>query len=100
MRGGIISTRSYWLDLFTGATWQEFLDGGAQISGFREIRWNTVQQIKPGDYLICYLTGISRWVGILEVVSDPFKDDTQIWKPEVFPSLVPVNLLIILTPDT
>lgn len=100
MRGAIISTRSYWLDLFTGATWQEFLDGGAQISGFREIRWNTVQQIKPGDYLICYLTGISRWVGILEVVSEPFKDDTQIWKAEVFPCRVRVKLLISLTPET
>jgi hypothetical protein len=100
MRGAIMSTRNYWLDLFTGATWQEFLDAGAQISGFRESRWNIVQQIKPGDYLLCYLTGISRWIGVLEVVSEPFQDDTPIWKDEVFPCRVRVKLLVGLTPET
>ena len=24
------------------------------------------------DYLLCHLTGISRWIGVLEVVSEPF----------------------------
>lgn len=95
-----MSTRNYWLDLFTGTTWQEFLDAGAQISGFRESRWSIVQQIKPGDYLICYLTGISRWIGVLEVVSESFKDETQIWKDEVFPCRVRVKLLVGLTPET
>jgi hypothetical protein len=33
---------------------------GGEVSGFRERRWKTVQQIKPGDYLLCCLTGISR----------------------------------------
>jgi len=42
------------------------------VSGFRESRWATVQKIKPGDYLLCYLTGISRFIGALEVVSPPF----------------------------
>ncbi len=27
---------NYWLDLFTGTTWQEFRKAGANISGFRE----------------------------------------------------------------
>jgi EVE domain len=68
--------RSYWLDLFTGTTWEEFLAAGGEDSGFRERRWKTLQQMKPGDYLLCYLTGISRWIGVLEVVSEPFKDTT------------------------
>jgi hypothetical protein len=54
------------LDLFTGTTWEEFLAAGGEVSGFRERRWKTVQQMKPGDYLLCYLTGISRWIGVLE----------------------------------
>ncbi len=95
-----MSTRSYWLDLFTWATWQEFLDAGAQVSGFRESRWSTVQQIRRGDYLICYLTGISRWIGVLEVVSEPFQDNTQIWKDEVFPCRVRVKALVGLTSET
>jgi hypothetical protein len=100
MRGTIMSTRTYWLDLFTGATWQEFLDAGAQISGFCESRRATVQQIKPSDYLLCYMTGISRWIGILEVLSEPFQDSSQIWKEDVFPCRVRVKLLTGLTPET
>jgi hypothetical protein len=41
------------LDLFTGTTWEEFLAAGGDVSGFRERRWKTVQQMKLGDYLLC-----------------------------------------------
>jgi len=92
--------RSYWLDLFTGTTWEEFLAAGSEVSGFRERRWKTVQQMKPGDYLLCYLTGISRWIGVLEVVSEPFKDHTPIWKDEEFPCRVRVRAVAVLTPAT
>jgi hypothetical protein len=56
-----LSNRSYWLDLFSGTSWQEFLNAGATVSGFNERRWKTVQRIKSGDYLLCYLTGVSRY---------------------------------------
>jgi predicted RNA-binding protein len=92
--------QSYWLDLFTGTTWEEFLAAGGEVSGFRERRWKTVQQIKPGDYLLCYLTGISRWIGVLEVVSEPFKDTTPIWKDEAFPARVRVRPVATLSPET
>jgi hypothetical protein len=46
---------TYWLDLFTGTTWQEFLEAGAKVSGFRDRRWKTVQAIKPGDFFLCQL---------------------------------------------
>src|SRR4051812_18045413 len=90
----------YWLDLFTAKTWQEFLFNGGDVSGFRPNRWTTVQQIKPGDRLICYLTGISRFVGILEVTSKGFQDETPIWSRETFPSRVRVRTVIALNPDT
>jgi predicted RNA-binding protein len=86
-------SRKYWLDLFTGATWEEFLEHGAKISGFRESRKKTAQRISPGDYLLCYLTGISRFVGILEVKSKCYFDATQIWKDEQFPIRFDVELV-------
>jgi hypothetical protein len=70
------TSRNYWLDLFTVKTWQEFVDAGAKVSGFREGCWKTVQRIKPGDYLLCYLTGVSRFIGVLEVTFDLFKDSS------------------------
>jgi hypothetical protein len=95
-----MATRNYWLDLFTGTTWKEFLDSGAEVSGFREGRWKTVQRIKPGDYLLCYLTGVSRFIGILEVLSTAFRDDTLIWKDEDFPARLKVRVVVKLTPET
>lgn len=94
------SARNYWLDLFTGTTWQEFLDAGAKVSGFRERRWKTIQRVKPGDYLLCYLTGVGRFVAVLEVVSAAFWDEHQIWKGAVFPCRVKVKVVVSLTPET
>jgi hypothetical protein len=91
---------TYWLDLFTGTTWQEFLDASARVSGFRDSRWKTVQAIKRGDFLLCYLTGLSRFIGLLEVVSEPFRDDSKIWKDESFPARLKVKTTIALTPET
>src|SRR4028119_1337935 len=92
--------RNYWLDLFTGTTWQEFLDNGGTVSGFRENRWKTAQQIKVGDYLLCYLTGVSRFIGVLEVTKSAYKDTTPIWKNDEFPVRLGVKVLIALTPET
>jgi hypothetical protein len=60
---------NYWLDLFTGITWDEFQKSGASISGFSYRMRKSVQKIQPGDVLLCYLTGVMRWVGALEVLS-------------------------------
>ena len=76
---------NYWLDLFTGTTWEEFIVAGGGVSGFRESRWKTAQSIKVGDYLLCYLTRVSRFIGVLEVVGEAYQDTTPIWKDEVFP---------------
>ena len=77
-------TRKYWLDLFTGTTWEEFLEHGAKISGFSASRKRLAERISPGDYLLCYLTGISRFIGILEVKSKCYEDATPIWKADIF----------------
>jgi hypothetical protein len=92
--------RTYWLDLFTGNTWLEFLAAGGTVSGFRQTRCKTVFRMKQGDYLICYLTGISRWIGILEVTGPAFKSDDPIWKDEAFPCRVPVRVVHALKPET
>jgi hypothetical protein len=95
-----MSKRGYWLDLFTGVTWNEFQKAGGKISGFRESRWKSVQKIKVGDYLLCYLTGVSRFIGVLEATSPAFKDDTQIWSDEDFPCRLSVTPIVELTPET
>ncbi|MBZ5616388.1 MAG: EVE domain-containing protein [Acidobacteriia bacterium] len=95
-----MAVRNYWLDLFTPVTWQEFLQSGGKVSGFRDSRWNTLQKVKPGDYFLCYVTGISRWIGLLEITSEPFRDTAPIWKDESFPCRVRVKAIAKLTPET
>ncbi len=99
MGSGGLPARAYWLDLFTPKTWAEFLDAGGDVSGFREGRRGLVAKIKPGDYLLCYLTGVSRFVGLLEVTSEPYQDHAKIWSAEDFPLRLHVGRLAVLAPE-
>ncbi len=89
----------YWLNLYTWNTWQEFLKAGGEITGFRERRWRTVKQIKPGDIFLCYMTGLSRFFAIQEVTGEPFNSSEPIWSEASFPSRVPVKVLLSLPPQ-
>ena len=93
--------RRYWLDLFTGKTWEEFLRYGANVTGFKKRRGNIAKKIHPGDYLICYLTGLSRFIGVLEVLSESYYDGKiQIWEDQLFPVRFKVKIVHALTART
>jgi hypothetical protein len=92
-------THNYWLTTFTIETWDEFLDHGGDIAGYGEERWTSVRNMEQGDYLLCYLMRISRFVGLLEVAGEPFFDRQQIWSSRTFPSRVPVRTLLTLKPE-
>jgi len=85
----------YWIDLFTGTTWSEFRKAGAKVSGFRPRMRRTVARLQPGDILLCYMTGVMRWVGALEVVG-PSDDKRSIWSFSDFPERVAVKPLVLL----
>jgi hypothetical protein len=69
------------------------------VTGFSERLWKVVQKIEPGDYFLCYLTGVSRWVGLLEVTSEPFFSEEPIWSSRVFPSRVRVHVILSVPPE-
>lgn len=88
----------YWLDLFTGTTWEEFRSAGCTVSGFRERMRKPSRNVQPGDILLCYLTGVMRWVGALEVVG-PSDDTNVIWKHADFPVRFAVRPILVLDPE-
>lgn len=90
---------NYWLDLFTGTTWEEFQRSGANVSGFSSRMRKNVQRIAAGDVLLCYLTGVMRWVGALEVLG-PSQDKKRIWKDAEFPARLAVKPLVMLSPES
>ena len=89
---------NYWLDIFTAATLKEFREAGAHTSGFPERQQNTVNKVQPGDIFLCYVTGVSRWVGALEVVG-PSDDDRPIWSSGTYPVRLEVKPLILRDPE-
>ena len=63
---------AYHIDLFSPDTYQAFTASDRTISGFRERQRKVAGKIKPGDCLVCYVTRLSRWVGLLDVIEGPF----------------------------
>jgi hypothetical protein len=43
---------------------------------------------------------VSRFIGVLEVTSEPYWDETPIWKDEIFPCRTNVEVIATLTPET
>jgi len=78
----------YYIDLFSPDTYETFSNSDRTISGFRERHRNIASDIKPGDKLVCYVTKLSRWVGILEVKSNYFEDSTPIFYPANDPFII------------
>jgi hypothetical protein len=79
---------AYFLDLFSPDTYEAFGRSDRTISGFRPRQRNVAQRVKPGDRLVCYMTRLSRWVGVLKVEAGPFNDATPIFYPENDPFTV------------
>lgn len=71
---------AYFLNLFTLETWKAFQDHGCKVSGFTIRQRSHAQRIKPGDIFLCYLVRLSRWCGVLEVVSESYHDNVPIFK--------------------
>jgi hypothetical protein len=84
---------NYWLDLFTPYTWERFRTHGQNISGFRPRQRKTVfERVKQRDRFVCYLVKLSRWCGVLEVLSDAFEDTTPIFANERDPFSIRVKV--------
>ncbi len=79
---------TYYLDLFSPETYEAFGRSDRSISGFRMRHRNVARRIKPGDKFICYMTKLSRWIGLLEVLDGPAVDERPIFYPENDPFIV------------
>ncbi|HEV7571621.1 MAG TPA: hypothetical protein VGQ21_08985, partial [Thermoanaerobaculia bacterium] len=75
-------------DLFSPETSEAFSNSDRTISGFRPRQRNAALRVKAGDKLLCYVTKLSRWLGVLTVLEGPFIDDTPIFYAEDDPFVV------------
>jgi predicted RNA-binding protein len=70
---------TYYLNLFSPETFEAFNHSDRETSGFRYRQRNVASQVKVGDRLLCYMTKLSRWIGILEVTKESYQDDSPIF---------------------
>lgn len=79
---------AYYLDLFSPETYEAFGQSKRDISGFRTRQANAAARVQVGDRLVCYMTKLSRWVGVLEVLSASFEDSSPLFYPENDPFVI------------
>jgi hypothetical protein len=79
---------AYYIDLFSPETYEAFAGSARDVSGFRLRHKGMAERIKAGDFFVCYLTRLSRWCGLLQVVDGPFIDNTPVFVPGVDPFIV------------
>jgi hypothetical protein len=92
---------AYYIDLFSPETYEAFKRSKQDVSGFRPRQKHIAPRIMPCDKLVCYLTKLSRWFGVLEVLDGPFVDNTPIFYPDQDPFTIrfhvrPLTLLDVV----
>lgn len=70
---------AFYIDLFSPETYEIFSKSNQDISGFRPRQEGSASRIKVGDKLICYMTKFGRWMGILEVMSPYYRDNSPLF---------------------
>lgn len=89
---------NWWLVSFTLQSWSEFKQRDPLQVGFRTNKLSAASKITPSDYMLCYLTGVSRFIGILEATSRVYMADDR-WLAGAFPCRVNVRVLSELSPE-
>ncbi len=79
---------AYYLNLFSPETYEAFTASNRTVSGFRLRQQQAASKIRIGDKLICYVTRLSRWIGVLEITSNYYKEDSPLFYEKDDPFVV------------
>ncbi len=98
---------NYWIVVGSEENMRIAQARGFDLFGFKSTRRREAAQMRPGDKLIFYLTGIMKFGGLAQVTSEYFEDHTPVFKgkpgrpgkaSEDYPFRVRVRPEIILEP--
>jgi hypothetical protein len=79
---------AYFLHLFSPETYEAFSRSNRTVTGFKKHHRDAAGRVKAGDKFVCYMTKLSRWVGVLEVLEGPYVDETPLFFREGDPYIV------------
>lgn len=96
---------NYWIIVGPTENFDKTRELGFTIQGMKSRHRKKAEQMKPGDKLIYYLTGIKAFGGIVTVTSDYFEDHAIIWRStnkkradEDYPFRVHIAADVVLPP--
>jgi predicted RNA-binding protein len=76
------------------------VERGFDLIGFKERRRRQAEQMRPGDQIAFYVTGVQEFGGIARVKSEMFEDREPVWSPgpkdESYPWRVEAEPLVVL----
>jgi predicted RNA-binding protein len=76
---------AYWIVVGSPENFEIARDRGFDMFGFKSTRRRESAEMKPGDKLIFYLTGVMKFGGVVDVASEVFEDHTPVFKTEKKP---------------
>lgn len=80
--------------------WRTTEELGWRILGLKSTRRNVASGLHAGDRVICYATGVKRFLGVVEVDADCYEEHTRIWTgknaSEVYPYRYPIHPLAVV----
>jgi len=82
------------------------VERGFNVIGFKERRRLQAKEMRPGDEIVFYVTGVQEFGGIARVTSEVYEDRTPIWpqgkkkKHEDYPWRVDAEPVLILSEES
>src|SRR5215831_548537 len=84
----VLPIMTFYTNLFSPDTFETFSRSARDVSGFSKHQLAWARRIHSGDRFLCYMTKLSGWVGVLEVLSDCYIDESPLFYPEDDPYVV------------
>jgi hypothetical protein len=79
---------TFYTNLFSPDMFETFSRSARDVSGCSRHQLPRARRIHPGDRFVCYMTKLSRWIGVLEILSDCYIDECPLFYPENDPYVV------------
>lgn len=76
---------NYWIVVGSPENFRIAIGRGFDLFGFKSTRRRETGEMRPGDKLVFYLTGIKKFGGIARVTSESFEDHTPVFRSEKKP---------------
>lgn len=75
-----MAERSYWIIVGSPENFATTRANGFTIQGIKSRHRKKAEQMRPGDRLAWYVTGVKAFAGVGSITSEAFEDHTPIWK--------------------